>query len=629
MRKRLIAGLIAWLFAAALPTVAAAAERPKIVLLVFDEDSHLPGLSTISSGLRDTFRAELGAGVEFCTESLNLSRFRSVDYPGAVRDHFRIKYANRRPDLIVAVRQPALEFLLQGDAPLFPGVPIVFCGVDSSYLGTHKLPAGVTGVAVKRDYRSTLDIAMRLRPKTRHLYVVGGSGVFDRRLQGIARHDLATLERRLSITYLTAHSMENVLASVANLPADSVILYLTFSADAEGRPFVPREALSRIARVANAPVFITVDQYAGQGAVGGDVTRVDALGEQTARIGLRMLRGESAPAIELAAHRNLFDWRQLQRWGMDEKALPPDSVIDHREPSVWSLYKRYIIAGIIVFLSQTALIIGLLVSRTERRRADSAAREADARRQRAEDEVRRQRDELAHALRLTTLGELAASFAHDIGQPLGAILMNAQAVHRQMASRPVTSEELDETLGDIEHDAHRASDTILRLRALFRKQQTLRTPVDMNAIIDDVIRLLHAEMTHKDIHVQFDRGQPLPDIAGDPVQLRQVFLNLLVNAGDAIKREPEGDREIRIETKRMDDDAVGVVVRDTGAGATDADLDVMFERFVSTKPHGLGMGLAISRSIIESHKGSIWATRNEDRGLSLHVRIPAIRNATA
>lgn len=610
--------------------VPASAAPRRTVLLVFDESTALPGLAIINRSLRETFKSEFGGDIEFVSESLNLSQFKDPGYEGVLREHFTRKYANKRPDLIIAVMQPSLDFLLHDRQPPFPGVPIVFCGVDSSYLDTNPLPPTVSGVAIKRNYAPSLDIALRLQPDLHEVYVVGGTAAFDRQLQTIARRDLAPFESRVQITYLTDLPMPELLDTVSKLPEKSAVLYLTIFTDGAGAAFVPHDALAQLTAVANAPVYVAVDQYLDLGVVGGHVYSVDLHGRQAAQLGIRILRGEATPnltVIELAAYKDVFDLRQLRRWGFDESRLPPGSEVRHRTLSLWDRYSGYIVTGVSVAVLQTALIVGLLWSLAQRRRADASAREAEARRRQAEDESRRQRDELAHALRLTTLGELAASITHEIGQPLVAIQTNAHAVRRLASNGMMQPGELDEALSDIADDVKRATETIQRLRDLFRKQPSERTLLDMNGIVDDVVRLLRSDLKERNIRLEFRRAESLPNVSGDPVQLRQVILNLLMNAGDAIAREAAGKREIHIETQSSANGTVTVVVRDSGCGVDEPDLERMFERFESTKPDGLGMGLAISRSIVTSHRGRIWATRNGDRGLSLHVEIPVERES--
>ena len=605
-----------------LPGIAQARQN---VLLVFDEDKELPGLAVINRNLRQGLQAELKDDVELYSESLQVSQFKQPGYYGVLREYFRGKYDGKRLDLIVAVMEPSLDFLLPQGEAVFPGVPIVFCGLDRSDLEGKALPDNVTGVLIERRFAPTLDIALRLQPDTHEVFVVGGTSRFDRRIQRIARRDLQPFEDRVRITWLDALPMEALLKRLAGLPAHSVVYYLTLFADGAGNSFIPHEALSRIAGVANAPVYVAMDQFVGLGAVGGYTYSVDTLGQEAARLGARILRGEAAssiPVVTPAAHRSLFDWRQLRRWRLDERLLPEGSVVQFRTPSIWDLYRGYILGGVTLFLLQTALVVGLLVNRARYRRAETARQESEQRRLRAEDEAQRQRDELAHALRVATLGELTASVSHELSQPLTAIIANAQAA-RSLLAADQKKQDVEEALADLAADAYRAAEIVRRLRDLFRKQRAASTPLDVIAVVEDVLRLLATELRSRGIFVHVTRGEPLPAVFGDGVQLRQVFINLLVNAEDAISLTTDGPREIDIAASRPDLGHVAIDVRDSGIGLDESDLERIFEHFVTTKPQGLGMGLAISRSIVEAHGGRIWATRNDGRGITQHIELPA------
>jgi len=243
-------------------------------------------------------------------------------------------------------------------------------------------------------------------------------------------------------------------------------------------------------------------------------------------------------------------------------------------------------------------------------------------RKRAEQEVQRQREELAHALRVMTLGELTASFAHEINQPLAAIVTNAQATRRLLDGERAKPA-ITDALTDIAEEAKRASQIIRKLRTLFRKEHAERTVVDINTLITDVVSLLRADLQRRTISVSLALAETVPPVLGDSVQLQQVMLNLVVNACEAIAATEGASREILVETRRAEPGRLAIVVRDSGIGVKERELERIFEHFVTSKPQGLGMGLAISRSIVQAHGGRIWATANHDRGLTLHVELPA------
>jgi signal transduction histidine kinase len=274
-------------------------------------------------------------------------------------------------------------------------------------------------------------------------------------------------------------------------------------------------------------------------------------------------------------------------------------------------------------IGRLRLVADVFATVLARRRAAEAVRESEARQRQAEEEALRQRDELAHALRVATLGELTASIAHEINQPLGAIVTNADATRRLLGTEQAKPREVNDALTDIAEDATRASQIIARLRALFRKEHAERAAVDINALIDDVLALLQGAMQGKNISMRFTGGTTLPSVLGDPVQLRQVVLNLVVNAAEAIALAADGPREIRIDASQPTPGRIAIAICDSGVGVKESELERIFQHFVSTKPQGLGMGLAISRSIVEAHGGRIWATRNEaQKGLTLHVELP-------
>jgi two-component system sensor kinase FixL len=243
-------------------------------------------------------------------------------------------------------------------------------------------------------------------------------------------------------------------------------------------------------------------------------------------------------------------------------------------------------------------------------------------RKRAELEVRQQRGELAHLTRISTMGELAASLAHELNQPLTAILSNAQAAQRFMVADPADLEEVRAILKDIVHDDTRAGEVIRRMRALVRKEHLEVVPLDLPSVINDVVHLLHSDAVLHNVRVELEVNHELPPVKGDKVQLQQVVLNLLLNAFDAMKDCPANERQVLVRAELDGAGMTKITMRDRGTGLTVDKLDRIFQPFYTTKRDGLGMGLSISRSIIEAHGGRLWAENNLDRGATFYFTLP-------
>jgi signal transduction histidine kinase len=220
------------------------------------------------------------------------------------------------------------------------------------------------------------------------------------------------------------------------------------------------------------------------------------------------------------------------------------------------------------------------------------------------------------------MGELAAAIAHEINQPLCAIASNAQAAQRLLAGDTADLNEVRETLQDITADSRRASEVIGRIRGLFQKHDPERLPLDLNEAIREVLALLKSQLTRKSITVSLDLAASLPPVLGDRVQLQQVVLNLALNAIEAMSRGEPEQRELSVRSARDGEGAFIVSVRDSGPGIAAEQIEQVFDAFFTTKPGGVGIGLAISRSIIEAHGGRIWAEAAAGRGAAFHFTLP-------
>jgi C4-dicarboxylate-specific signal transduction histidine kinase len=264
-----------------------------------------------------------------------------------------------------------------------------------------------------------------------------------------------------------------------------------------------------------------------------------------------------------------------------------------------------------VFLAATLLITGLM----------EVKRRVEESRTRAQEALRQAQSDLARVNRVATMGELTASLAHEVNQPIAAAVTDANTCLRWLARDQPNLEEARQAASRVIKDATRAAQIINRIRSVFKKSTAERTLVDVNEVIHEMIMLLRSEATRYSVSVRTELAADLPQVMGDRVQLQQVLMNLMINGIDAMK-EVNGTRELVIRSQRGEDEQLMVAVSDTGVGLPGQQADQIFDAFFTTKVHGTGMGLRISRSIVESHGGRLWADDNSPRGASFHLTLP-------
>jgi two-component system, LuxR family, sensor kinase FixL len=246
-------------------------------------------------------------------------------------------------------------------------------------------------------------------------------------------------------------------------------------------------------------------------------------------------------------------------------------------------------------------------------------------RKRAELEAEQRRQELAHVSRVSTMGVLAASIAHELNQPLTGVLTNAQTAQRLLAHNPPNVGEVQEILSDIVEDDRRAGEVIRRLRSLLQSGAIEPVELEVNEIVGEALRFLRSDAILRHVAIEAELAPELPRIRGDLVQLQQVVLNLVVNAMDAMKETPAAERRVVVRTMATDPHTVVVSVADVGPGIEQEAMGRIFQPFFTTKPDGMGMGLSIAKTIVEAHRGVLCATNNPDRGATFLCRFPSSR----
>jgi signal transduction histidine kinase len=492
-------------------------------------------------------------------------------------------------------------------------VPIVYCPFAGDPHADQLSDARIAEVIVPDCIAPTLEMMLRLHPDTRQVVVVPPPPPRDRQMADVFRQEMTTFGNRVAFTWLTNLSMEKLRGKLSRLADHTVVLYLTMFQDADGKTFTPRQALDTFAPASRAPIYSCFDTYVGHGIVGGWMVTFEEIGREAAQLGIRILAGEDEQAAarsELHQAAPMIDWRELQRWGISEKLLPLGTIVAFRQPSFWESYGWYIIAVGAAVIAQSALIIALLYQRARRRRAEIVAQQ--------------QHMDLAHASRLTIVGELTASITHEISQPLGAILSNAETAEILLQSKQPHLGEVQQILADIRKDDLRASEVIRHMRELLRKRELELKPIDLNAAASDVLRFVAGETHRQGVKIEKQFADNLPVVRGDVIHLQQVLLNLILNGMEAMSESSESNRRLTMRTAYDGKANVEVAVEDSGPGIPPERLPRLFDSFFTTKTHGMGLGLSIVRSIVEAHGGRIWAKNNSSRGACFRFTLPVM-----
>ena len=512
-------------------------------------------------------------------------------------------------DLIVSIGAPAAAFVQRHRQRLFATTPMVFTAVDQRRVQYSSLTANDAVVALRINYLSAFENILQVLPDTKDVIVVVGTSPIEKFWKEAIGKEVEPLANRIKLSWTDELSFEALLKQASALPPHTAIFWELMIVDAAGVVHEGDVPLTRLHAVANAPIFSYDESFFGSAIVGGPLLLAADTGRLTAAAAIRILNGEKPgeirpPPVQFASP--VFDWREMQRWGISENSLPPGSEILFRNPTAWQQYRGYILAVIAAILIQSALIFWLLYEHWRRQRAEILARNTMS--------------ELTHVNRMATVGQLSASIAHEVKQPLAGILANAQAALRWLEKANV--EEVREGLKGIVSEGHRASEIITNLRAMFKTMCRKRPSSISISWSRRFWRSCVIDLQKHEIDLQTQLDDRIPEVLGNQVQLQQVILNLVMNAIEAMSSLQT--RVLRIKTELSQSNKVHVSIEDTGTGIKPSDVARVFKPMFTTKARGMGMGLSICQSIIENHAGRIWVSPGANGGSIFQFELPTV-----
>ena len=590
--------------------VALAAEHKRVMLLhSFGQD--FKPWSEYAKDIRAELKRQSPWPLDIIENSLVTARFSDENPEAPFVEYLSALFANRPLDVIVSIGAPAADFVQRHRRRLFPTTPMVLTAVDQRRVQYSNLTGNDVAVAVNINYLSAFENILQVLPDTKDVIVVVGSSPIEKFWKEAIGKQAAPLTNRIKLSWTDELPFEELLKQASALPPHTAIFWELMIVDAAGVVHEGNLPLERLHAVANAPIFSYDESFFGNGIVGGPLLIVADTSRLTATVAVRILKGEKAgdikvSPVEFSAPR--FDWGQMQRWGISEKNLPPGSEILFRDPTVWEQYRAHILAVTAAILIQAALIFWLLYEHWRRQRAEILARNTMS--------------ELSHVNRLATAGQLSASIAHEVNQPLAGIVANAQAALRWLEKANVG--EVREGLKRIVSEGHRASDIITNLRAMFKSDVQEKALVDINKLVLSVLALVRIDLQKHEIKLQTQLDDRIPQVLGNQVQLQQVISNLVMNAIESMGSSQT--RALRIKTELSQSNTVQVSIEDTGTGVKSSDVAQLFKPMFTTKARGMGMGLSICQSIIENHDGRIWVSPGATGGSIFQFELPTIAN---
>ena len=547
--------------------------------------------------------------LDITDHSLVSARSSDEDPEPPLVDYLHALFAKQPLDLIVSIGAPAAAFVQRHRQRLFTNTPTVFTAVDQRRIQYSTLTANDAVVALWINYFAAIENILRVLPDTENVIVVVGTSPLEKFWKEAIAKEVEPLSKRLRFSWTDHLSFDELLKQAAALPPHSAIFWGQMAVDAAGVVHEGGMALTRLHAVAKAPIFSYDESFFGHEIVGGPLLVTADTGSQAAAVAVRILGGEkpgdiNTPPVQFG--RPMFDWREMQRWGISENRLPPGSEILFRDPTAWERYRLEILAICAVLLAQIALISWLIYENRRRNRAEVLARNSIS--------------ELTHMNRVATAGELSASIAHEVNQPLTGIVARVSAARRWLAAEKPDLDKVRAALDQIETAGHRASDIITNVKSMFQRDTQDRSEIDINKLISTVMDLVYIDLRKHQIELKTELSDQLPPVLGNRIQLQQVILNLVMNAIDAMRSVP--DRVLTVRTTLNELDGVHVSIADTGIGIEPSNQDQIFKPLFTTKEHGMGMGLSICRSVIENHNGRIWVSAGQERGSIFHLILP-------
>jgi signal transduction histidine kinase len=478
--RRASAAVIVLVVESVLCAISSAETKPPLtVLTIHSGAENYPSNPLLDAGIRDALESRPELLIDNFSEYLEQNLFPDGEATLAFKDYLQRKYQGRRIDLVITITPTALHFALDQRAELFPNTPVIFSANVAPSEIARLAGAGVAGIVVSAAYLETLQFALALQPDTEHVFVIAEGD--DQRSVASVRARLHGLSSRVSVSYIQERTLSGLLDRVRAVPPRSVILFIWYAVLEPGRIMYPDSVARLVAEASPVPVYGTSDLFIGSGVVGGVVRGTRETGTQLGRMALRILTGTRPRdmPLEVPVLRPVIDWRQMQRWGLNQSRLPPHSDIRFKPPTLWESYRRYVVGTVVVVSALLVLIGALLSERASRRHAENIVRAREASLQTSYDRIRQLNVRIINSQE-TARSALARELHDGVCQDLVLVLVALDNLKRSTGEglAPLAYKQLSQLLDTtsnvvagvrrLSHDLHPATLRLLGLSASVR-----------------------------------------------------------------------------------------------------------------------------------------------------------------
>jgi signal transduction histidine kinase len=591
-------------------------EENKTIVVFFSMSANLPAYQNFLEGFRSAFFQESDGQYNLIVEYLDVGRSQDDAYVRHIVGMYNEKLKNTKIDLIITFPPLTFSILEKNGLKALNDTRVIMIEPDPPLDSTYHFSprANIVEIKLKFQIPKTLNTIFELFPNNHDVYVINGNSVTDRYFARLVNQSAEDFKAKHRFIFVSGITLDSTIKITERIPESSIVIIPMYLTDIKNISFSTPEAIGIIASHCKVPVFPLFDSFIKtKGGIGGFVFSYISVGKETARIAMEALEGKNLQEIRLdnmAYYQHIYDWQQLKKWHLTgSKAIPANSIFINKEFSFFSEYKWHMLVLLLVVISETLLIIYLF--KLNRRQKEMAKQQTEA------EYLYR---EVIREDRLSRMSELTASLSHELNQPLTAILYNAQAGMRFLESGKLDDKQAGEIFGNIIEDDKRAGSLISSVRSLMKLETREMEKVNLNVLIQETINIFLAEAVKQHIRTSTSFPDDPVFVFGDKIQLQQVLLNFMSNAAIAMKHTDPENKTIEI-IENFKQDSVIVSVRDSGPGIEDAIKDKIFNPFVTSNSAGFGVGLAVSRSIIQRHNGEIMGENIQDGGAEFSFKL--------